>query len=420
MPQGLSGILKGVTLCPEANANAGSCPANSLIGHTIVSVGLGADPFSVTGGQVFLTEGYKGASFGLSIVNPAVAGPFDLGKVIVRAKVQVDPHTAALTVTTDESGLYAIPHILDGIPLQIKHVNVLIDRPGFIFNPTSCAPKSITGSIQSAEGATSSTSSAFQVTNCKNLAFEPKVAISTQGKTSKANGASLTYKVTYPNVPIGTDANIRYVKVELPKNLPSRLTTLQKACTSQVFSQNPAGCPAASIIGHAKAVVPNIPVPLEGPVYFVSNGGEAFPDLTIVLKGYGVTVDLVGSTSIKNGVTTSTFKSTPDVPFSSFELNLPQGKFSALAANGNLCKPTVTKTVKKKVKVKVNGKSEMMTRKVKEQVSTTLTMPNEYIAQNGATYNYNAKLTVTGCAKAKPAKKKPAKKKAKAKSGKRK
>jgi len=368
MPPGLSGILTGVTLCPEANANAGSCPQNSLIGHTIVSVGLGGDPFSVTGGQVFLTEGYEGAPFGLSIVNPAVAGPFDLGKVIVRAKVEVDPHTAALTVTTNESGAYSIPHILDGIPLQIKHVNVLIDRPGFIFNPTNCNPQSITGTITSDEKAPGPVSTPFQATNCASLKFAPKFTVATSGKTSKASGASLSVKLTYPNAPAGTYANVAKVKVSLPKQLPSRLTTLQKACTAAAFEANPASCPKESIVGQAKVLTPLLPVALNGPAYFVSHGGEAFPDLTIVLKGYGVTVDLVGSTQIKSGITTTTFKTTPDVPFSSFELNLPQGKYSALAANANLCK-------------------------------SSLTMPTEFQAQNGLEIHQSTKISVTGCPK---------------------
>ena len=215
----------------------------------------------------------------------------------------------------------------------------------------------------------------------------------------------MTYKIAYPNVPQGTDADIHYVKVELPGELPSRLTTLQKACTQKQFQANPAGCPKESVIGHAKAIVPNIPVPLEGPVYFVSNGGEAFPNLVMVLQGYGVTIDLIGDTLIKNGVTSTTFKAVPDNPLTSFEINLPEGPYSALAANGNLCKPTVTKTVKKKVRVQVKGRMRTVTRKVKEQVATSLTIPSDYIAQNGATYNANVPIAVTGCPKAKVAKK---------------
>jgi hypothetical protein len=368
MPAGLSGVLAGVKLCGEAQANAGTCGAESLIGHTIVSVGLGDDPFSVTGGQVFLTERYEGAPFGLSIVNPAVAGPFDLGKVIVRAKVEVDPTTAALTITTG-----AIPHILDGIPLEIKHVQVAIDRAGFTFNPTNCRSSAITGSIGSVEGGSAPVSVPFQVTNCASLKFAPKLAASSSARTSRAGGASLSVKLTYPKAPQGSQANIARVKVDLPKQLPSRLTTLQKACTAAQFNANPAGCPAASIVGHAKATTPILPVALEGPAYFVSHGGEAFPSLIVVLQGYGVTVDLVGTTFIaKTGITSSTFKSVPDVPVGSFELSLPEGKYSALAANGNLC-------------------------------ASKLAMPTAFVAQNGAEIHGSTNVAVTGCAKAKKA-----------------
>ncbi|HEY2141525.1 MAG TPA: hypothetical protein VGG98_05640 [Solirubrobacteraceae bacterium] len=369
MPPGLLGTLSSVKLCGEAQANAGTCGSESLIGHTTVSVGLGGDPYSVTGGQVFITGPYRGAPFGLSIVNPAKAGPFDLGSVVVRAKIDVDRSTSALTITTDDSGPYAIPSILDGIPLQIKHVNVNIDRAGFTFNPTNCQPLAITGTINSSEGASRTLSVPLQVTNCATLAFKPKLTATTTGKTSRANGASLAVKLTYPAGPF--DANISRVKVDLPKQLPSRLTTLQKACTAAQFAANPAGCPAASLIGHAKAITPVIPVPLEGPAYFVSHGGEAFPSLVIVLQGYGVTVDLVGTTFISStGITSSTFKTVPDVPVGSFELKLPQGKFSALAANGNLCK-------------------------------SKLSMPTAFLGQNGAVVHTSTPIKVTGCAKAK-------------------
>jgi hypothetical protein len=159
-PPGLSGILTGIPLCGEAQANAGTCSSASEIGETIVSVGEGNDPFSVTGGKVYLTGPYDGAPFGLSIVNPAKAGPFDLQEgrpVIVRATIEVNPLTAALTVTTTNE----IPHIIDGIPLQIKHVNVNITRPGFTFNPTSCNPVKVEGRITSFEGASSTVSDPF-------------------------------------------------------------------------------------------------------------------------------------------------------------------------------------------------------------------------------------------------------------------
>ncbi len=389
MPSGLSGTLSNVQLCGEPQANEGACGPESLVGETTVSVGLGGDPYSVTGGKVYITGPYNGsgpctpgtpgcAPYGLSIVNPAVAGPFNLGQVIVRAKIEVNPTTAALTIVTDPSGPYAIPHILDGIPLQIKHVNVNINRQGFTFNPTDCDPLAITGTIRSSEGVSSALSVPLQVTNCATLAFKPHLSASTQAKTSRTDGASLAVKLTYPAGPY--DANIARVEVELPKQLPSRLTTLQKACTAEQFDANPGGCPAASIIGHAKAETPVLPVPLEGPAIFVSHGGEAFPSLIIVLQGYGTTVDLVGTTFIsKAGITSSTFKTVPDVPVGTFELNLPEGKYSALTAVGNLCK-------------------------------TKLAMPTAFVAQNGALVNTSTKIAVTGCAKAKKTTKKKTKK----------
>jgi hypothetical protein len=379
LPPGLSGMIAGVTPCGEAQADAGVCGQASLVGHTIVSVGLGGDPYSVKGGEVFLTGPYRGAPFGLSIVEPAKAGPFDLGKVIVRARLDIDPLTAQATVTTDPTGPYAIPHVLDGIPLQIKHVNVLIDRSQFAFNPTNCDPLRLTASIQSTQGITSQASVPFQVTNCAALKFAPKFTVSTNGRTSKANGASLRVKLVYPNAPQGTQTNIAKVKVALPRQLPSRLTTLQKACLVDAFEANPANCPPQSIIGHATVHTPLLPVPLTGPAYFVSHGGEAFPTLTIVLQGDNVTVRLIGNTLIRKGITTTTFKATPDIPFSTFELTLPQGRYSALTANGNLCK-------------------------------ADLMMPTQFTAQNGVKRNQRTHITVTGCHRKHRAKRKHRKK----------
>ena len=372
MPPGLLGTLSGVKLCGEPQANQGTCGPESLIGETVVSVGLGGDPFSVTGGKVYITEGYKGAPYGLSIVNPAKAGPFDLGQVVVRAKIEVDPTTAALTVTTDTSGPFAIPQIIDGIPLEIKHVNVTIARSGgFTFNPTNCNPMAITGGLTSSQGATSALSVPFQVTNCATLGFKPQFKVSTAGKTSRVRGASLDVKLTYPRAAWGSQANIRSVKVDLPKQLPSRLTTLQKACPDSTFNADPASCPSGSRIGIATASTPVIPVGLSGPAYFVSHGGAKFPELVIVLSGYGVTVQLHGETFIsKAGITSSTFRTIPDVPIGGFELKLPQGPGSALAANGNFC-------------------------------TSKLKMPTTFTAQNGMVVKQSTPIGVTGCPKKK-------------------
>jgi hypothetical protein len=382
MPPGLSGRLTGVKLCGEQQAEVGTCPPESLIGEDTVSAGLGPDPITVSGAKIYLTGPYEGAPFGLSIVNPLKAGPFDLARVlgpveracdciVDRAKIEVDPTTAALTVTTDPpGGHHPIPHILAGIPLQLKHVNVTVNRPGFTFNPTNCSPMAITGTITSVGGASSNVSTPFQVTNCAVLGFKPGFKVSTSAKTSRKTGASLDVTLTYPNEGMGKYANIKSVKVDLPKQLPSRLSTLQKACPAHTFEEGPAKCPADSQVGSAKAITPIIPVPLEGPAYFVSHGGQKFPELIVVLKGYGVTVELHGETFInKAGITSSTFRQVPDVPVGSFELKLPSGPNSALAATTKLCK-------------------------------SKLKMPTAFNAQNGLVIHQSTKIAVTGCPKA--------------------
>jgi hypothetical protein len=407
-PEGLTGFLSKVTLCTNAQAESNTCPEASKIGHTVVESGPGPYPLVVPEpGQppapIYLTESYGGAPFGLSVVVPLHVGPFVLPTQRVRARIEVNPITSALTVTTNP-----LPQQVAGVPTDLREIDAVIERPEFMVNPTNCTPQEFSGTAygtappgQNEPNSTASISSHFQVGACRSLAFTPKFVVSTSGKTSKQNGASLTAKVIEPNEPQGSQSNITKVKVELPKFLPSRLTTLQKACTSKQFESNPAGCPKESMIGYATVHTPLLPVPLVGPAIFVSHGDEAFPSLTMVLQGDGVTIELVGATNIKNGVTSTTFKTVPDDPFSTFELTLPEGKYSALAANGNLCAETTTKTVKKKVTVRVHGRRTTETRNVKQAVASSLVMPNEFVAQNGAVLKQNTKISVTGCAKVK-------------------
>jgi hypothetical protein len=366
-PPGLSGDLSKIPLCPEPQAAQGTCPAASLIGEVTAGAGPGPEPVFIKGGKVFLTGPYDGAPFGLSIDVSERAGPLDLGTgpcdcEVVRATVSVDPKTAQLTVTNG-----ALPTMKDGIPFQVKTVNVLINRPEFVFNPTNCDPLSVTGTLTSTQGMTAHEERHFQVTNCAALGFDPAFRVSTSGHTSRGLGASLDAKLSYPSkAPFGSQTNIARVKVQLPLQLPSRLKTLQKACVAAVFEANPANCPAASRVGIARASTPILPVALTGPAIFVSHGGESFPSLEVVLQGYGVTVDLVGSTFIHKGITTSTFKTVPDVPVGSFELYLPQGPYSALTAYGDLCR-------------------------------SRLVMPTEFVAQDGQTIHRSTHIAVTGC-----------------------
>ncbi len=383
-PPGVSAGLQGVKLCEEPQAAQGNCPAESQIGQVIVSAGLGGDPFSVETGKAYITGPYEGDPFGVEIVVPAIAGPFNLGTEVVRSKIDVDPTDAHLTVVSD-----AFPTILDGIPLQLQHVNVTVNRPGFVFNPTSCEPMKLTGELQSTEGATADVGVPFQVTNCAALSFKPVFKASTSAKTSRVQGASLHVTLTLPTGARGTLSNVAKVKVSLPKQLPSPLKTLQKACTEKVFAEDPANCPIASKVGEATVGTPVLEGPLSGPAYFVSHGGAKYPELIMVLVGEdGVTVQVHGETFIsKAGITSATFNTVPDVPFSTFELTLPEREYPALSANGNLCKGT-------------------------------LLMPTELVGQNGLKINQSTKISVVGCPKTKKATKKKASHKKKEKKGK--
>jgi hypothetical protein len=264
---------------------------------------------------------------------------------------------------------------------------VTIDRGGFALNPTNCGASAITGSVSSVEGAHAPVATPFGMTNCASLGFSPKLTATVGAQSSKANGASFTTKLVIPKAPLGTQSNIAKVKVDLPIQLPTRDETLKKACLAKVFESNPALCPPGSLVGHATASTPLLPVPLTGPAYLISHGGEAFPALTMVLQGDNVTYELVGTTLIRKGITSTSFKTVADVPISGFELSLPTGQYSALAANlptkakGNFC-------------------------------GSKLTMPTSFVGQNGVELHQSTPIAISGCKKAKA---KPKKAKAKTK-----
>ncbi len=380
LPPGLLAKLAGVLRCGEAEANAGACPESTKIGTVTVSAGPGTDPYTVTG-QIYLTGPYNGGPFGEVVEVPAVAGPFNLGVVAVRGSIRVNPSTIQATVVSDP-----FPQILDGIPLQVRTVSVLLDRDDFTVNPTSCGQQAVTGKLLSTQNATANVSTPFTAVSCASLAFRPDLTASVSGRASKADGAGLDVKVTYPAGPAGTYANTKSVKVDLPKQLPSRLTTLQKACLAATFEANPANCPAASDVGLATAVTPLLNVPVSGPAYLVSHGGEAFPDLEVVLQGEGVTAIVVFNTNIKKGITSSTLKAAPDVPLSSFEIKLPTGKYSILGAN-----------------LPASAHYSLCGQK--------LSMPTAITGQNGTPIKQSTKIRIAGCPPAHPKVKKASKKK---------
>jgi hypothetical protein len=356
LPAGLIGEIPAVTLCGEPQAALGTCTAASQIGTATVTAGAGSFPFSFSG-PVYMTGPYAGAPYGLSIAVPAVAGPFNLGTVVTRSTINVNQTTARVTAES------VLPTIVKGVPLRLRSISVNVNRQGFLLNPTNCSPEATESTLTSTFGALQEgLSTPFQVEGCGSLAFKPTFTASTSGKPSKANGASL--ETTINQAP--GQANLKSVFVTLPKQLPSRLTTLQKACLAATFEANPYSCPEGSVVGSARANTPALPGKLSGPAILVSHGGEEFPDLELVLEADGVRVIVVGKTDIKKGITTTNFATTPDVPVSSITVNLPLGPHSALAANGNLCAPT-------------------------------LVMPTTITGQNGTQIKQNTVISPTGC-----------------------
>jgi hypothetical protein len=372
-PPGVLGSIKNVVQCPEPQASEGNCGPESLIGEATTAVGAGPSPYWVHGGRVYLTGPYNNGPFGLSIVVPTTAGPFTLtglhggfGKEVVRSSIRINQTTGQITVVSDP-----LPQKIQGIPLQIRTVNVSINRPSFTFNATNCSQLSASASITSAGGATVTPSTPYYASNCSKLPFHPTLAASVGGKASKANGASFTVKVA--STP--GQANIAKTDLTLPIALPSRLTTIQKACVAAVFGANPAACDEGSVIGTATVHTPLLKSPLTGPGYLVSHGGAAFPDVEFVLQGEGVKLILDGATDIKKGITYSKFNTVPDAPIETFEAVLPTGPHSALTAN-----------VPEKANYSLCG--------------ANLVMPTVITGQNGAVINQNTKIAITGCPKA--------------------
>jgi hypothetical protein len=356
LPPGLVGAISVVTPCTEAEASAAKCPAASQIGTASAIAGAGPAPYTFGNGIVYLTEKYAGAPYGLAVVVPAVAGPFNLGPVTTRATLTVDPYTDQVTTTSN------LVTIVKGVPVRLRSLSVAINKQGFMFNPTNCSAFSTTSNLTSTFGAKQEVKTPFQVANCNALKFKPAFKAATSAKTSKANGASLETTLNF----ISGQANLKSIKVQLPKALPSRLTTLQKACTEAQFAADPFKCPSGSFVGGARANSPLLPDKLKGPAILVSHGGAAFPDLDLVFDANGVRTIVVGNTDIKKGITTTNFAATPDVPVSSVTVNLPVGSHSALTANANLCR-------------------------------TPLIMPTTMTGQNGTVVKQNTRIKVNGC-----------------------
>lgn len=338
LPPGLVGILASVPECPGLQAAEGECPSASRIGTSTVLAGAGTDPISQSG-PVYLTGPYAGAPFGLSIVVPAVAGPFDLGTAVVRAAIEVDRTDAHISVVSDP-----LPQLVGGVPLRLQRVSVSIDRSGFVLNPTSCTPMAIGATITSTHDASATRSSPFQAIGCGALSFSPTLRVSLNGNQQTTAGGHPTLTSTITSS-LG-QSNLRSASVTLPLSLALDPRNSMNVCS--VAASDSDGCPADTAVGTARVVTRLLSEPLTGTVYLVQgirtapNGQQVrtLPALLITLRG-GVAIDLRGHTSVDSrSRLVTTFPSAPDVPFTSFALTIDGGGHGILVVTGNanLCK----------------------------------------------------------------------------------
>jgi hypothetical protein len=351
LPPGLAGKLAGVAECPEAAiAAAGSqsgraeqatpsCPASSEVGTVTVGAGAGPAPYYAHG-RAYLAGPYKDAPLSLAIITPAVAGPFDLGTVVVRTALEVDPETAEITAKSDP-----LPTILQGIPLDVRSVEVNLDRNQFSLNPTSCEVKSIAADATSVLGQTAHLSNRFQVGGCDNLRFKPSLSLRLKGGIKRGAHPSLRAVVTYPNG--SSYANIAKVSVGLPHSEFLEQAHIRTICTRVQFNSGPgngAACPRGSIYGKARATTPLLDAPLEGPVYLRSSSNP-LPDMVLALHGQ-IDVAAVARIDSHNGGLRSSFEMVPDAPISKVVVELQGGKKGLLVNSRNICKTTNRVTAK--------------------------------------------------------------------------
>jgi hypothetical protein len=345
-PPGFSATLRDIPYCPEAAISklsdrgysglveqaSPACPAASQIGTATASAGAGTRPVYVSG-KVYLAGPYKGSPLSLVVVIPAVSGPYDLGNVAVRTAIEVDPNTAQVTARSDP-----LPQIIEGIPLRTRWIRINLDRPEFALNPTNCRPLAVNGTITGSEGATAGLNQHFQVANCADLPFAPKLNLSLVGGVKRLGHPAI--RAVFSQEP--GEANARRVSITLPPGELLDQSHIKTICTREQFARE--ACPGGSMLGDAVVTTPLLSKPLEGPVYLRSSS-HRLPDMVLDLQGQ---VDLQLSARIDsvNDQLRTTFETVPDAPVSSVVVTLAGGSKGLLENEGNLCRARKSATVR--------------------------------------------------------------------------
>jgi len=350
LPKGVIGKLAGIPFCSDAaidaarartGANGGqeeldnpSCPSASQIGRTLAGAGVGPD-LTYVPGKVYLAGPYKGAKLSVVAITPAKVGPFDLGTIVIRQALRINPTTAE--VTSDGSSSDPIPHILQGVVVHARDIRVFIDRDKFVLNPTSCEKMTAAATVVSGAGATAQPTSPFQAADCASLGFKPNLSIQLIGGTTRTATPRLKAVLTARK----GDANIRRAQVTLPPSEFLEQNHIRTVCTRVQFNAgggNGEQCPKASIYGKAKAISPLLDEPISGPVFLRSSDHE-LPDMVAALHSPKVDINLVGRIdSTKGGGIRSTFEGVPDAPVSKFILQMQGGKKGLIVNSEDICK----------------------------------------------------------------------------------
>jgi hypothetical protein len=348
LPPGLLGKIAGVPYCPDADIEAArhnsgvgerdhpSCPQASLIGHTYSGYGVGS-VLAYAPGNLYLAGPYRGSSFSVVAIDSALVGPFDLGTVIVRSAVRIDPETAQASI--DATGTDPIPHIVEGIPIHLRDVRAYIDRPNFTLNPTSCAPFTVASALNGAgqrfgdisDDTLATATSPFQAFDCGSLGFRPQLSMRMAGRPRRGAYPSLRVVVR----PRAGDANIASSQVTLPRSIFLEQSRIATICTRAQFAAK--ACPSGSVYGHVRAFTPLLEAPMEGPAILRSSS-HTLPDLVFVLRGHGVEVDVAGRIDSNKGGIRGSFPTIPDAPVSKFVLKMRGGRHGVLVNAANLCK----------------------------------------------------------------------------------
>jgi hypothetical protein len=368
LPQGLLAKLGGVPLCSDADAATANCPASSQIGTINAASGVGPLPLWIpqpgkAPTAIYLSGPYKGAPYSIVAKVPAQAGPFDLGTIVNRSAIYVDPNTALATVKTDP-----LPQFLEGVPILLRALHVDINRPQFTLNPTSCKEKQISATVQATNGAIANPTTSFWATNCAKLGYTPHLKLSFKGSTKRSGNPAVSATLTQPS----GQANTASTAVILPSSEFIDQSHINNPCTRVQFNEG--ACPPGSILGHVKAISPLLDQPLEGPLYFRSNGGEReLPDIVADLNGqiHIILVGFIDSVHKKGSEVSrvrTRFMNVPDAPVTSFKISFFGGKKGLIENHVNLCA--------KKRRVKL-----------------------AFTAQNGRTQSTEPAISIAGCSR---------------------